>query len=143
MRKFYVILTLLGTLGILGLTTYIPFPGIYAFVLDQTHYRLSLWNLSLRISPDLFRLKITLAVIIVIGAMILIQFLLRKASKILELQILCQLLTWGIYYTGVVTALMLVGMWLDFQPCVVVPDKYYVFSRVGFIFYYSSPYGMM
>ena len=130
----------LGIIAILGVNTYLPFPGIYAFTLEQSMLR---FQYPPDLTPDAFRLKITIAALVVTIVIIAIQFLLRKACKALDLKLFHHLLTWGLFYTSAMTVLMIAGMWLDFQPWATVPEKHLSFTRVGFIFYFAQPSGIM
>jgi hypothetical protein len=54
----------------------------------------------------------------------------------LDLKLFERVLSGVIYYVGIVTVLMLAGMWLDFRVGLPVgPDHPGDFCRVGFFFY--------
>lgn len=144
------ILIYLGTIILLGTAAFFPFPSLYAFVLNDASEVSSLiaMNVSHMASHipfyydvDLFintlRLKATLGAVGVAVVMIVLMFFLKKACRKLALVLFNKALKWGIFYVGIITVLMIAGMWLDLKPFIDCSDPKYPsgYIRVGFLFY--------
>lgn len=139
------ILTTIGVALTLGGAVYFPFPSIYKFVLDTVDVFLvgvptpqipgGFWLVGLPENLFPFRLKITLAALIIAAAIVIVMLLLRKACRVLQLTLFEKVLTWGMFYVTIMTVLVLVGLWLDLrigQP--VSTSNPADFCRVGFFF---------
>ena len=138
MRTFLSVLTSIGVFLVFLLGSWFPYISIYDFTLSKT------WDALCSVSfhPEAlsgygllagmpentvpFRLKITIASIIIAAVLMTVMFLLRRACGALNQKLYEKVLLWGLFYVGVMTVIMLTGLWLDFQVDSV---------RVGFFFY--------
>lgn len=139
------ILTAIGVILILVIATYYPYYSIYDFVLQECFVfvmggiptsgsSLDFLLAGMPANTVPFRLKITLGALVISAIIILVMFFLRKASIFLNVSIFERILKWGMFYVGVMTILMLSGMWLDFK--VMVSDgNTPSYIRISYFFY--------
>lgn len=159
MKTFLTILVSTGVIIILGLTAMYPFPFIYDFTLvqmenvaeplmmDRSQERIycgnSLFGYSLPsyleekipFDTNLFRAKIMLLFTPITLIQLALMFLLRKATKSLNLSFFKRVLTGAMFYSAILTILMFVGMWLHFV--IDTGGGSYAVS-VGFVFYSNA-----
>jgi len=138
MKTFLSILTSIGVFLVFLLASWFPYISIYDFTLSKM---LNVWKPSfssevltghglLAGMPENtvpFRLKITVASLVIAAVIMMVMFLLRKACGALNQKLYEKVLLWGFFYVGAMTVIMLTGLWLDFDI-----DS----LRVGFFFYY-------
>lgn len=139
--------TSIGVVLVLAVAAYFPFVSLYEFILKK----ISIFGVSESVpgmfdayllsglpdDPVPFKLKITIAALVIALIVILLVFLVRKACKSLDLRLFKRILSCGMFYVGTMTILMLAGMWLDMHvPSLLDFEVHtYDFARVGFIFY--------
>lgn len=124
-------LVFLGVSVVLLFTVYFPFGIVYDAAFN-------LWGWGHDLHDQVFlnaaRLRLTLASCAVAAVLVLIMWLLRKATRHFNLVLFEHVLTAGMYYVSIMTALMLTGMWLDFEFVYYGPLQG-GFKRIGFVFY--------
>lgn len=117
---------------VLGCAAYFPYVTIYDVVLTKM---VEASEDALPLDPNIFRLQVTIASLLIAGVLSVSMVLLRKACRSLELQLFKRILSWGIFYIPIVTILMLTGLWLDFRMGLPLTEEYREdFCRVAYIF---------
>ncbi|MBN2381126.1 hypothetical protein JXM67_15110 [candidate division WOR-3 bacterium] len=126
----------LGVILIVGVTAFFPYGLIYDITLgimtDIGHKILEHGLVFTSADTNNLRFGLTLLFAVFTAFLIGCTLLLRKASKLLELNLFVKILTGITYYVGGVTFLMILGIWLDFTLKVA---RLGVLARVGFFFY--------
>lgn len=107
------ILVTLGFVLIMGVASWFPFPFIYGFAVEDFCERIDDHPFS--VDHDMYRTRLTLVSLAIAGVIIALMFLLRTGCKALDLVMHDKILLWGMFYVGIMTVLMIGGMWLDFQ----------------------------
>ncbi len=110
---------------ILTFTTWYPNSAIYEFLFDQAEIAQIHAEPNRPIAMFMYqgmpdntvplRLKLTAASTVITGIVMSLMLLLRKACRSFDIKLLERILTWGFFYQGIMTVLMIVGMWLDFR----------------------------
>lgn len=141
-RIFSKILTLSGVALVLVLVADFPFYSLYDFILQNMVILVgggravpgSFLDFLLSGLPDNsfpFRLKLTLAAVVISATLVLLMSILKTSCQKLNLKLFQRILSWGRFYEVIMTLLMLLGMWLDLHPW--APNDPSI--RVGFLFY--------
>lgn len=134
MKNFYIFLVCLGMFVVLLLIAYFPLGTVYKVAFDFIEFAYGLTNQESAINS--FRFRLTLISLLIAATLILLMWLLRKASLYLDLVFFEKALTIGMFYIGITTVLMITGLWLDFKYVSYGPLQG-GFARIGFLFYYN------
>lgn len=114
MRYFLISLVCLGVVVIFGILGYFPYGAVYSVALDAVRVLDWVSHPIPQAVVDGIRIRITLGSVVIAAALILLILLLRKASRHLELVLFEKALTAAMFYVGIMTVLVLAGMWIDF-----------------------------
>ncbi|MBN2381123.1 hypothetical protein JXM67_15095 [candidate division WOR-3 bacterium] len=132
-RLVFVALVTIGVIVVLWIITYLPYLGLYAFILEVIK-DMVVDGISI---DNAFRFKMTPVALVMACILAALLFLLLKAAKALRLQLFVTILTVAIFYVVVTTGLMLTGFWLD--SGLPHQKEYSGLVRVGFFFYKWLP----
>lgn len=131
-KTLQIILASLATFVVLGCGVYFPYITIYDFTLERMARA---YFSDIPLDPNMYRLQVTIASLLIAGVLTCVMVLLRKACRSLDLQLFKRILSWAIFYIPIVTILMLSGMWLDFKMAYQLEfNPRAVYFRVAYIF---------
>jgi len=139
MRSFLIFLVCLGVVVIFGILGYFPFGAVYHVALDAIFYLDWVSHPIPQAVVDGIRIRITVGAVVIASALFLLMFLLRKASRHLELVLFEKAFTAAMFYVSVMTVLVLAGMWIDFYvgPPITMQNLG-TSCRVGFFYSIST-----
>jgi len=142
--KVRTLLIVLGVIAVSAAVAYYPYPGLYDGVIEaglkaprmdvkwpppQDFYpcftQVELWR------SILFRLIATIIGQVITAGLIIVMVFLRRACAGLKLDFFRRLLAVAIFYAGIMTVIMLTGIWLDFY---VLKWHDAILVRVGYVF---------